>query len=153
LLPIEGGIDMMDLKIGTINHFHLNVSDLGASSQFYQKFFGFQPYLTVVGKRPILFLRNVAGFSLGLEDNNPDKRPLPDWHHLGVRLDDPDRVRAAREFMDNEGVTLEGDLFESDEYVSFVCLDPDGYHIEVFYDAAFLACEVELHEVPVTELP
>jgi hypothetical protein len=53
--------------------------------------------------------------------------------HFGLAMSDPDAVRALRERLIRDGVSV----IESDDepqLVSFKCLDPDGWHVEVYWE-------------------
>ena len=122
-----------------MNHIHINVKDQERSQHFYERFFGFKLSFIVPAektsemRKDIRFLENADGFQLGL-DCHPDRRDLPDWFHLGFRLKTADAVRQARKFLIANEVSVSDDFIDTKGYVSFVCQDPDGYHLEIFYD-------------------
>lgn len=80
----------------------------------------------------ILFLRNTSGFDLALA---PDRTPfsLPEWFHFGFRLGSARAVRKLHGRMSSEGMKVH-DIEEHADYVTFRCMDSDGYGIEVYWE-------------------
>jgi len=113
-----------------LNHLHLHVRDLLRSQRFYESYFGFRERMQV---GDILFLRNAEGFDLALV---PDAKTqsFPEWFHFGFRLPTSEEVRLLHARMVSEGVVLNKSLFEAVDLVSFRCLDPDGYKIEIYWE-------------------
>ena len=112
-----------------LNHLHLHVKNLDRAKRFYESYFGFRER---VRHSDILFLRNTSGFDLALA---PDRRPapLPDWFHFGFRLSNVRAVRELHDRMSSEGVEVD-DLEEYPGYVTFRCVDSEGYGIEVYWE-------------------
>ena len=79
----------------------------------------------------ILFMRNASGFDLALV---PDRTTtsFPEWFHFGFRLASPRAVRTMHRRMSSEGVRVD-DIEEYEDYVTFRCMDPDGYRIEIYW--------------------
>ena len=111
-----------------LNHLHLHVRDLARSQRFYQSHFGLRKHAR---HGDILFLTDKKGFSLALA---PDPRPssLPRWFHFGFRQPSAKAVRKLHAALDSAGVPVH-DLEEYEGYVTFRCMDPDGYRIEVYW--------------------
>ena len=111
-----------------LNHLHLHVRHLDRSQRFYKSYFRFRKR---VRHGDILFLRNTSGFDLALA---PDQRPVsfPDWFHFGFRLSSTRAVRKLYNRMSSEGVKV-SDIEEHADYVTFRCMDPDGYSVEVYW--------------------
>ena len=107
-----------------LNHLHLGVDDIDASRAFYEKL-GFRGYAWH-GK--VLFVRNDEGFDLALAPYG--RGEMPEWFHVGCRLDSPDAVRALRGKLDDH-VIAGGD---DPDFVWFRAADPDGYQIEVYWE-------------------
>jgi catechol 2,3-dioxygenase-like lactoylglutathione lyase family enzyme len=112
-----------------LNHLHLHVKNLDRAKRFYESYFGFRER---VRHADILFLRNTSGFDLALA---PDRKSssFPHWFHFGFRLGS---VRALRELhgrMTSEGIEVD-DVEEYPGYVTFRCVDSDGYAIEVYWE-------------------
>jgi catechol-2,3-dioxygenase len=113
-----------------LNHLHLHVRNLDKAKRYYESYFGFRAR---VRHGDILFLRNTRGFDLALV---PDRRPssLPDWFHFGFRLATVRAMRTLHDRMVSEGIEV-GDIEEYPGYLTFRCADPDGYGIEVYWEA------------------
>jgi catechol 2,3-dioxygenase-like lactoylglutathione lyase family enzyme len=111
-----------------LNHLHLHVRHLNRSQRFYESYFRFRE---PVRHGDILFLRNTSGFDLALA---PDQRPVsfPEWFHFGFRLGTVRAVRKLHSRMSSEGVKV-SDIEEHADYVTFRCMDPDGYSVEVYW--------------------
>jgi catechol-2,3-dioxygenase len=112
-----------------LNHLHLHVRNLGRAKRFYESYFRFRER---VRHQDILFLRNTSGFDLALA---PDRTPFsfPEWFHFGFRLGSARAVRKLHSRMSSEGVKLH-DIEEHAGYVTFRCMDSDGYGIEVYWE-------------------
>lgn len=110
-----------------LNHLHLHVRNLDRARRFYESYFQFREHMRY---GDILFLRNADGFELALV---PDRRSsrFPDWFHFGFRLGDSRAVRKLHSRMESDGVVT-GDVEDHNGYVTFRCLDPDAYSIEVY---------------------
>jgi catechol-2,3-dioxygenase len=111
-----------------LNHLHLQVRHLDRSQRFYESYFRFRKPARHGG---ILFLRNTSGFDLALA---PGKRPVsfPEWFHFGFRLSSAHAVRKLHSRMSSEGMKV-SDIEEHADYVTFRCMDPDGYSVEVYW--------------------
>lgn len=114
-----------------LNHLHLHVKDLDRARRFYESYFRFRRHMRY---GDILFLRNSSGFDLALV---PDRKAssFPEWFHFGFRLASPHAVRKVHSRMNSEGVRVK-EIEDRDGYVTFRCLDPDEYCIEIFWYAA-----------------
>ena len=112
-----------------LNHLHLHVRNVDRSKRFYESYFGFRER---VRHGNILFLRNASGFDLALV---PDRTPLsfPEWFHFGFRLGSARAVRNLHSRMRSEGARVH-DIEEHADYVTFRCMDSDGYGIEVYWE-------------------
>lgn len=113
-----------------LNHLHLHVRNLPDAQAFYERWFGFREH---VRHGDLLFLRNEEGFDLALMPD-PQEPGLPRWFHFGFRLASPDGVRALHARMNEAGIPLAKPLYEDEELVSFTCLDPEGYRVEVYWE-------------------
>jgi catechol 2,3-dioxygenase-like lactoylglutathione lyase family enzyme len=115
-----------------VKHLALPVSDQGRSRRFYESYFGFDAEPARAYDDGVLMLYNAEGFSLAL---GPAEEPirLPAFLHFGVHLSSPDAVRAFRERLAADGVTILEE-WEEPEYVSVKCLDPDGYVVEAAWE-------------------
>ena len=77
-------------------------------------------------------LYDADGFSLALGRTDESIR-VPGFLHFGVRLPDPDAVRAFRDRLRRDGIPVVEEWDEPD-YVSVKCLDPDGYVVEAAWE-------------------
>lgn len=115
-----------------MRHLALPVSDQERSRRFYETYFGF-------GARParryddgVLMLYDTEGFALAL-GHAEGPIELPAFLHFGIELRSPDAVRAFRERLVADGVTIVEE-WDEPEYVSVKCLDPDGYVVEAGWE-------------------
>jgi len=116
----------------TINHLHIKVLDLGVSEDYYVSNFGFRKAFDVnKPDRKIRFLNNQSGFVLALETNEEDWT-MPSWFHFGIKLATGSEVKAAYQALTSSAVGVLGEVEERGPLTSFVAVDPDGYHIQVF---------------------
>jgi catechol 2,3-dioxygenase-like lactoylglutathione lyase family enzyme len=115
-----------------MRHLALPVSDQERSRRFYQSYFGFDARPPRRYDDDVLMLYNAEGFSLALGPTEEAIR-LPGFLHFGVALGSPEAVRAFRERLAANGVTVVEEWDEPD-YVSVKCLDPDGYVVEAAWE-------------------
>tara|TARA_R110000868_G_scaffold117600_12_gene312394 strand:+ start:14303 stop:14668 length:366 start_codon:yes stop_codon:yes gene_type:complete len=115
-----------------LNHLHLAVKDLEKSMNFYTKAFDF--YEKARFGPSLVFLKNNEGFDLALSLVD-EVEQLPNHIHYGFSF------KTKSELMDfyTKGQRVFSSNFveaPSDKggFVSFVCVDPDGYHIELYWD-------------------
>jgi catechol 2,3-dioxygenase-like lactoylglutathione lyase family enzyme len=115
-----------------VKHLALPVRDQERSRRFYESYFGFGAKPARRYDGDVLMLYNADGFSLAL---GPTDEPitLPDFLHFGIHLASPDAVRALRDRLVANGVTI-AEEWEESEYVSVKCLDPDGYVVEAAWE-------------------
>ena len=107
-----------------LNHLHIGVDDIDASRAFYEKL-GFREH---VWHGDAMFMRNDDGFDLALAPYG--RGVMPEWFHVGCRLDTPDAVREL------QGVLAERVYASGDEpdFVWFRATDPDGYQVEIYWE-------------------
>jgi catechol 2,3-dioxygenase-like lactoylglutathione lyase family enzyme len=115
-----------------MRHLALPVSDQERSRRFYESYFGFDARPPRRYDDDVLMLYNAEGFSLALGPTEEAIR-LPGFLHFGVGLESPEAVRAFRERLAADGVTVVEEWDEPD-YVSVKCLDPDGYVVEAAWE-------------------
>jgi catechol 2,3-dioxygenase-like lactoylglutathione lyase family enzyme len=117
----------MDLR-----HLGLPVRDSDRSLQFYATYFGFDPATATDYPDGTTIVRNGEGFDLALHPV-ADPATLDGFFHFGFRVDEPEQVHALREQMENDDVSI---VERNDEpgLVSFKCLDPDGWRVEIYCD-------------------
>jgi hypothetical protein len=68
-----------------------------------------------------------------MEDATPT--PMPAWFHFGFRLGSAGAVTGLHHQMARSGVRIAKALYEDQTLVSFRCADPDGYAIEIYWEA------------------
>jgi catechol-2,3-dioxygenase len=115
-----------------LNHLHLHVRDRRAAEPFYRKWFGMN---IVRSGDSLTFLADDRGFDLALMDDSAPAG-MPAWFHFGYRMDSAREVLALHERMSRSNVAIVKPLYEDSELVSFRCADPDGYAIEVYWEAS-----------------
>jgi catechol 2,3-dioxygenase-like lactoylglutathione lyase family enzyme len=115
-----------------VRHLGLPVRDAGRSLQFYAAHFGFDPATATRYPDGTTIVRNATGFDLALHPWSGDAQ-VPDFLHVGFRVDTPDEVQVVREQLEADGVqVVERD--DEPDLVSFKCLDPDGWRVEVYWE-------------------
>jgi catechol 2,3-dioxygenase-like lactoylglutathione lyase family enzyme len=114
-----------------LNHLALAVRDRDASRRFYETYFGFvveaQEY-----DDGVLIIRNEDGFDLALGPRREDGR-LPRFVHFGFDATGPEQVHGFLDRLAADGIEIV-ERWDEPAYVSFKCLDPDGYVIEVSWE-------------------
>ena len=73
-----------------------------------------------------MFMVNEVGFDLALAPVG--RAEMPEWFHVGCKLESPDTVRALQAEL-SDRVYVHGD---EPDFVWFRVRDPDGYPIEVY---------------------
>ncbi len=116
-----------------MNHLALAVADQARSTRFYVDYFGFvaEPEPREDG---VLILHDARGFSLALGETD-EPIVLPAFLHFGLGVASPDDVRSFRDRITADGLDVVG-WWDEPDYVSVKFRDPDGYVIEVGWDAA-----------------
>jgi catechol 2,3-dioxygenase-like lactoylglutathione lyase family enzyme len=114
-----------------VRHLALAVTDQERSRRFYERYFGFvaEPAPREDG---VLILHDARGFSLALGEVD-EPFPLPPFFHFGDGLPTPDDVRAFRDRVAADGLTIV-DWWDEPDYVSVKFRDPDGYVLEVGWE-------------------
>jgi len=77
-------------------------------------------------------LYNAEGFSLALKPT-AERIRLPSFVHFGIHLASPDAVRAFRDRLVADDITIVEE-WDEPQYVSVKCLDPDGYVVEAAWE-------------------
>ena len=115
-----------------LEHLALVVSDQQRARRFYETFFGFDEGQMTHHEDGTLIIRNRYGFALALHPVH-EVPPQAEFSHFGFAMRDADSVRKMQSRFENEGLRI---VETNDEpgYVSFKCLDPDGYKIEVSWE-------------------
>jgi catechol 2,3-dioxygenase-like lactoylglutathione lyase family enzyme len=117
----------MDLR-----HLGLPVRDVDRSVHFYATYFEFDPGTATGYPDGTTIVRNADGFDLALQPV-ADPAQTIGFLHFGFRVAQPEQVHALRERLEEAHVSI----VERDEesgLVSFKCLDPDGWRVEVYWE-------------------
>lgn len=113
-------------------HLALTVADQERSRRFYETYFGFDAGPATRYDDGVLIIRDAAGFDLAL--SAPAQTPdLPAFLHFGFAAPEPAAVRALRDRLRADGVSI---VETTDEpgFVGVKCRDPDGYVVEVYWE-------------------
>lgn len=115
-----------------LSHLGLPVRDHERSLRFYAAYFGFDPATSQTYPDGTVIVRDADGFDLAL---HPAAEPPPraGFLHFGFAMADAGAVRALRDRLAADGVPI---VEQDDEpgLVSFKCLDPDGWRVEVYWE-------------------
>jgi len=115
-----------------LRHLGLPVRDYPRSLAFYETYFGFDAGTARTYPDGTVIVRNADGFDLALHPG--DITAQPSFLHFGFAMPDRQRVHELRERMATDGVEIVEQDDEPD-LVSFKCLDPDGWRIEVYWES------------------
>src|SRR5579864_3638330 len=113
-----------------LNHIHLHVMSVSRAADFYKRYFGMRE---LVWHGDMVFLRDTAGMDLALAPTDRHEN-LPDWFHIGFRLESCNEVRNLHERMLSDGVAMRAPLAVNGDYTTFKCADPDDYTLEIYYE-------------------
>jgi catechol-2,3-dioxygenase len=120
-----------------LKHLHLHVRDRQAAEGFYSAWMGMA--VARRGER-LTFMSDGSGFDLALMDDQAPA-PMPPWFHFGFRLASAPEVIDLHTRMGASGINILKPLYQDDSLVSFRCADPDGYAIEIYWEAAGAALD------------
>jgi catechol 2,3-dioxygenase-like lactoylglutathione lyase family enzyme len=112
----------------SLKHLALLVHDIRRARRFYETYFGFDTEAAWHGE--VLFIRNPDGFDLALMRGQHPPNPGA-FHHFGFLMTSAADVDALKQRLVSAGVPILEDVHEPD-LVSFKCVDPDGYTVEVY---------------------
>ena len=115
-----------------LRHLGLTVRDQQRSIRFYARYFHFVPGTAQWYPDGTVIVRNPDRFDLALHPTT-DVRAAEGFLHFGFAMDDPDAVRVLLRRMVHDGVTVI-EVGDEPGLVSFKCLDPDGWHVEVYWE-------------------
>ena len=115
-----------------LRHLGLPVRDHERSLRFYATYFGFDPETAQTYPDGTVIVRDADRFDLALHPAQ-EQPPPSTFLHFGFAMSDADAVRNLRERLENDGVpVVERD--DEPDLVSFKCLDPDGWRVEVYWE-------------------
>ncbi|HEY7175085.1 MAG TPA: VOC family protein [Micromonosporaceae bacterium] len=112
-------------------HLGLPVRDFERSLAFYEKYFHFDGSTARTYPDGTVIVRNADGFDLALHPGSIAVQP--EFLHFGFALPNPERVHEFCARLIADGVEIVEQDDEPD-LVSFKCLDPDGWRIEVYWE-------------------
>lgn len=113
-------------------HLALPVRNQQRSLAFYAKHFAFNPATARTYEDGTITLRNADGFDLAL--HQVDAAPAqPAFLHFGFMLATAEAVRTMQAELEAAGVPVI-ERCEEPGLVSFKCVDPDGWRIEVYWE-------------------
>lgn len=105
--------------------------DQARSRRFYEKYLGFQAEAELRSDGALMLHNGEFSLALGPTDETIS---LPAFLHFGQGRDSPSEVRAFHDLLVEDGIEIVGWWDEAD-YVSVKFRDPDGYIVEVAWDA------------------
>jgi catechol 2,3-dioxygenase-like lactoylglutathione lyase family enzyme len=111
----------------------LPVRDYERSLGFYATYFGFDPATAQSYPDGTVIVRNADGFDLALHPVTEPPTVTAQFLHFGFAMDDADSVRTLRARLEGDGVPVV-DRDDEPGLVSFKCLDPDGWRVEVYWE-------------------
>ena len=126
-----------------VKHMHLACADHASSVAFFEKYFGFRFERSIPrgeGKATTV-IRDAGGFQIALEAD-PENARLPKWFHLGMLVATAEQCRALFERMAADGVTIVEPLRENGPLLTYLCADPDGHELQVYWDPAASSSEL-----------
>jgi catechol 2,3-dioxygenase-like lactoylglutathione lyase family enzyme len=113
-----------------LNHIDLQVSNVTAAREFFEKHFGFR--CVFQRREQLAMLADDAGLEFGVSNLFGSAAPAypPDFH-IGFVVENETRVRATHDRLAKAGVTIKTDVSRGGPNVYFMCVGPDGIGIEV----------------------
>jgi len=115
-----------------LRHLGLPVRDLERSLRFYAAYFEFDAATAQTYPDGTTIVRNTERFDLALHPV-PGAVAAEGFLHFGFRMADSAAVHTLRERLELDGVPIvERD--DEPDLVSFKCLDPDGWRVEVYWE-------------------
>lgn len=113
-----------------LNHIDLQVSNVEAAREFFERSFGLRCTYRRAGQ--IAILEDDGGLELGVSNlrGSPPPAYPPDFH-VGFVLASAGEVRGTYERLKTAGVRIKIDLREGGPNLFFVCEGPDAIPIEI----------------------
>lgn len=113
-----------------LNHIDLQVSDVDAAREFFERFFGLR--CRYQRHKQIAIFESDSGFEFAVSNlfNSPPPAYPPDFH-LGFVLDHSNDVRGTYDRLKNAGVPMKLDLGVQGPALVFQCFGPDNIPVEV----------------------
>ena len=120
-----------------VKHMHLACTDHARSVAFFETYFGFCFERSIPrgeGKATTV-IRDPGGFQIALE-SGPVEARLPNWFHIGLLVASAEQCRIVFDRMTADGVKIVEPLKENGPLLTFLCADPDGHELQVYWDPA-----------------
>ena len=113
-----------------LNHLDLQVSNVDAAREFFERFFGLR--CKYQRQTQIAIFEHEDGFEFAISNlfNSPPPVYPPDFH-LGFALERPSDVRDVYERLKASGIGMKIDLGVKGPALVFQCLGPDNIPVEV----------------------
>src|SRR5262245_25117093 len=113
-----------------LNHLDLQVSDVDAAREFFERFFGLR--CRYQGQKQIAIFEKGQGFEFAVSNlcNSPPPAYPPDFH-LGFVLEHTSDVRETYDRLKAAGVARKLELGVQGPALVFQCLGPDNIPVEV----------------------
>ena len=113
-----------------LNHIDLQVSNVSAAREFFERHFGFR--CTFQRKEQLAILEDDAGMQFGVSNlfGSPPPTYPPDFH-FGFIVSKESEVRATYDRLNRAGVPMKTEVSRGGPNVYFMCIGPDGLMIEV----------------------
>jgi catechol 2,3-dioxygenase-like lactoylglutathione lyase family enzyme len=113
-----------------LRHIDLQVSDVDAAREFFEKFFGLR--CTYQREKQIAFFTDKTGFEFAVSNLFKSPPPIypPDFH-AGFILDHTSQVREIYERLQKAGVKMKLNLGVKGPNLVFQCVGPDSIPVEV----------------------
>jgi len=108
------------------------VRDYERSLRFYATYFGFDPATAQSYPDGTVIVRNADRFDLALHQAT-EAGASSSFLHFGFAMTDAEAVHALRTRLERDGVAVV-ERADEPEHVSFKCLDPDGWRVEVYWE-------------------
>ncbi len=115
-----------------LRHLALAVTDEARSQAFYAGWFGFDTSARMDDGVLMLYGPGDVSLALGPAEGPP---ALPAFFHFGFVLDSSGAVREARDAFAAAGIEIT-EFWDEPDYVSVKVRDPDGYVVEVAWEAS-----------------
>ena len=134
---LEGlpAIDLKEIEHMRVNHINLQVSDVAAARDFFEKHFGMECRFQ---RRDELAIMDDGGgmeFSVSNLFHSPPS-PYPSDFHIGFILEDEPAVRSTYQRLKSAGVEMKTDISRGGPSIYFMCFGPERIMIEVRGPAA-----------------
>lgn len=117
-----------------LRHLGLPVRDFNRSLQFYVTYFEFDPATVQSYPDGTVIIRNADRFDLALHPTTQIAVPSG-FLHFGFAMPSAAAVRTLSARMASDRIQLI-EQSEEPDLVSFKCLDPDGWQVEVYWELA-----------------